>query len=295
MRYPSDQIRKITINKPEYPVLLKKIAGAPKILYIRGQIPKGPCFGIVGTRRCSAYGKQIALEISADLANAGFIIVSGMAKGIDTAVHQACLETGGKTIAVLGTGLDKQTIYPQENLKLAQRIIKTGGCLISELSSETPGYKSNFPARNRIISGLCLGVLVVEAKFKSGALITARWAQKQKRKVFAIPGSVYSSNSKGPNLLIKKGAYLVENANDILKTLKLTCLNSGFKQLSTGPKNISLEQALILQVLKESSLHIEKIIEQTNLPVQKILSILSIMETKGQIRNLGAGTFALKR
>ena len=288
-----NHIKKITINNPEYPNILKKIADPPKMLYVRGQIPKGPCFGIVGTRRCSSYGKQITLEIANDLAQAGLIIVSGMAKGIDTAAHQACLETNGKTIAVLGTGLDEQSIYPQENLKLAHRIIETGGCLISELSSKTPGYKSNFPARNRIISGLCLGVLVVEAKFKSGALITAKWAHQQKKKLFAVPGPVHSSNSKGPHLLIKKGAYLVENANDILKELQFKPVENGTRFNLVPVKNA--EEGLILQVLKESPLHIEKIIEQTNLPAQKVLSMLSIMEIKNQIRNLGGNTFALKR
>ena len=293
-----NQIKKITINSPEYPSALKKIANPPKTLYIRGQIPKGPCFGIVGTRRCSVYGKQIALEISNDLALAGLIIVSGMAKGIDTAAHQACLQANGKTIAVLGTGLGKQSIYPQENLDLADKIIKTGGCLMSELDSAIPGYKSNFPARNRIISGLCLGVLVIEAKFKSGALITAKWARQQKRKLFAIPGPIHSLNSKGPNMLIKNGAILVESANDILKTLNLTCLTSEVKQLSTGPGNISNlspEENLILQALKQNPVHIEKIIEQSNLPIQKVLSILSMMEVKNQIKNLGNNIYTIKR
>ena len=292
-------IRKITINNPEYPTALKKINECPKTLYVRHKIPKGPCFAIVGTRRCSAYGKQIALEISADLTNAGFIIVSGMAKGIDTAAHQACLQANGKTIAVLGTGLDKQSIYPQENLKLSKEIINKKGCLMSEYPSGTFGRRANFPQRNRIISGLSLGVLVIEAKMKSGALITARWARQQKKKLFAIPGPIHSLNSQGPNMLIKKGAYLVESANDILK-----CLKPEFKQFSTlmenGPRpglgqKIGLEENLILQVLKQNPVHIEKIIEQTNLPAQKVLSMLSIMEIKNQITNLGANTFALKR
>lgn len=286
-------MRKITINDSEYPFVLKKIQNPPQVLYIRGKIPQGPCFAIVGTRRCSAYGKQIALEIGADLASAGLIIVSGMAKGIDTASHQGCLEAGGKTIAVLGTGLDDNSIYPQENLKLAHKIIETGGCLISEYAPKTFGRRENFPQRNRIISGLSLGVLVVEAKIKSGALITARWAQEQKRKLFAIPGPIHSLNSRGPNFLIKNSAFLVENASDILKQLNLKYLRLHLNKQENKEK--TSEENLILRVLKEQPLHIEKIIEQTNLPAQKILSMLSIMEIKGQIRNLGSNIYGISR
>ena len=213
------EIRKIGIENREYPKLLKKIEDSPKSLYIKGEIPNGPCFAIVGTRQCSSYGKRIALEIASNLTEAGFIIVSGMARGIDTFAHKGCLEAGGKTIAVLGTGLDEKSIYPKENLTLSHEILEKGGCLISEYAPETSVHKSNFPQRNRIISGLSLGILVIEAKIKSGTLITARWAELQKRKVFATPGSIYSLNSKGPHLLIKKGAILVEKTEDILKEL----------------------------------------------------------------------------
>lgn len=290
-----EEIKKIQINDKDYPLLLRKIQQPPSALYIKGKVPKGPCFAIVGTRRCSAYGKQAALEIASDLTQAGFVIVSGMAKGIDTYSHKACLEAGGKTIAVLGTGIDEKSIYPQENLKLAREIVKNNGCLVSEYKPGMPGYRANFPRRNRIISGLCLGVLVIEAKQKSGALITAGWAKQQKRKVFAVPGSIYSLNSKGPHILIKKGAVLVENANDILKELQLKHLplNGWAPHIQFGDKDP--EKTLILKILKQEPLHIEKIIEKTNLPAQKILSILSIMEIKGQIRNLGNNVFALKR
>lgn len=290
-----EEIKKIQINDKDYPSLLRKIQQPPRALYIKGEIPKGPCFAIVGTRRCSAYGKQIALEIAGDLTQAGFVIVSGMAKGIDTYSHKACLEASGKTIAVLGTGIDEKSIYPQENLKLAQEIVKNNGCIISEYSPGMPGYRANFPRRNRIISGLCLGVLVIEAKIRSGALITARWAKQQKRKVFAVPGSIHSLNSKGPHILIKKGAVLVENANDILKELQLKHLPLNGQAPYIQFIDKDPEKTLILKTLKQGPLHIEKIIEITNLPVQKILSILSIMEIKDQIRNLGNNVFALKR
>lgn len=286
-----EKIETIKIEDKEYPEILKKIKDPPKVLYVRGEIPKEPCFAIVGTRKCSAYGKQIALEIAGDLAKAGLVIVSGMARGIDTFAHKGALERNGKTIAVLGTGLDEKSIYPKENLKLAREILKNGGCLISEYPSGTPGYPSNFPARNRIISGLSLGVLVIEAKMKSGALITANWARAQKRKLFAVPGSIYSLNSKGPHFLIKRGAILIENADDILKELNLPRPKIPKKQ----NKGETPEENLILDILREKPLHIEKIIEKTNLPAKKILSILAIMEIKGQVRNLGGNIYGLRR
>ena len=217
-----EEIKTININNKEYPELLKKIPTPPKTLYFKGEIfPKETCFAIVGTRRFSSYGKQVALEISEHLAGAGLTLVSGLAPGIDTFVHQAVTGQGKRTIAVLGTGLDKKAIYPRSNLRLAEKILQSKGALISEYSPETPGSKFTFPQRNRIISGLCLGVLVIEAKQRNGALITAQYAKLQKRKIFVIPGSIYSSNSKGCHYLIKKGAKLVESANDILKELNL--------------------------------------------------------------------------
>jgi len=178
----STQTQEISINDKNYPKLLKKISDPPKILYVRGKIlPEEDCFAIVGTRMCSFYGKQVALEIAGDLAEAGLTIVSGLAPGIDTFCHQATLERKKRTIAVLGTGLDEKSIYPQSNLKLAEKIIESGGCLISEYSPGTSGSRFTFPKRNRIIAGLSLGVLVIEAKQKSGALITANLAKKQKR------------------------------------------------------------------------------------------------------------------
>ena len=200
------EINKISIEDKEYPKLLKEIKNPPKILYYLGEIKATEnCFAIVGTRRYSSYGKQVALEIAGDLAEVGLTIVSGFAFGIDTSAHQATIERGKRTIAVLGTGLDEKSIYPRSNLKLVEKILETGGCLISEYPPGTHGSEFTFPQRNRIISGLSLGALVVEAKEKSGALITANFAFSQKRKVFAIPGPIYSSNSRGPHLLIKKG------------------------------------------------------------------------------------------
>ena len=286
------EIKTINIQDKNYPKLLKGIKDPPEVLYVRGELnPEENCFAVVGTRMASAYGKQVALEIAGDLAEAGLTIVSGMAPGIDTFVHQATLERKGRTIAVLGTGLDEKSIYPQSNLKLAKKILETGGCLISEYPPGTPGSKFTFPNRNRIISGLSLGVLVVEAKQKSGALITAHHAFKQKRKVFAIPGSIHSLNSKGCHYLIKKGAKLVENANDILKELNLPYSTSGVDYL----RGENEEENLILGTLKEEALDVDKIIERTKLSAAKVASTLAILEIKGEVRNLGGNIYAINR
>jgi len=311
-----EEIRTVNINDKNYPKLLKEIKDAPKVLYYRGEIlprtePKAlvrgkseeNCFAIVGTRRCSDYGKQVALEIAGDLAEAGLIIVSGLAPGIDTFCHQAAVERKKRTIAVLGTGLDEKSIYPQSNLNLAEKIIETGGCLISEYPPGTRGTNFTFPQRNRIISGLSLGVLVIEAKpplpnfgvgvskkSGSGALITAEWARKQKRLVFAVPGPIHSSNSKGPHYLIKQGAKLVENANDILKELNLKLQRPDLCKTIIGETE---EENLILEALKEGALDIDKIIEKTKLPAQKVASTIAILEIKGKVRNLGANIYAI--
>jgi len=290
----SNEIKEISIDNENYPKPLKQIKDAPQVFYYIGILPKPDekNFAIVGTRLCSHYGKQVALEIAGDLAEAGLTIVSGLAPGIDTFAHQATLERKGRTIAVLGTGLDEKSIYPKDNIKLAKKIVETGGCLISEYPVGTSGTHFTFPQRNRIVSGLSLGVLVIEAKEKSGALITANFAFEQNKKVFAVPGPIHSSNSKGCHFLIKKGAKLVENANDILKELNLRRLNFEFKQ---GVEEGNKEVSLILETLKEEALYIDKIIEKTKLPTAMVASTLAILEIKGKVRNLGGNIYALMR
>jgi len=284
-----EEIKTISLQNKEYPKLLKKIPNSPKVLYYFGEIKSDEnCFAIVGTRKFSPYGKEVALEIAGDLAEAGLTIVSGLAPGIDTFSHLAVVERKGRTIAVLGTGIDEKSIYPQSNLKLTQKILETGGCLISEYPPETPGSNFTFPQRNRIISGLSFGVLVVEAKEKSGALITAEWAKKQGRKIFAIPGSIHSSNSKGCHYLIKQGAKLVEHANDILEELNLP-----LKELSSFYEGEIKEENLILETLKEEPLYIDKIIEKTQLSAAEVASTIAVLEIKGKVRNLGANIYAI--
>ena len=286
-----DEIKTVSIADKNYPKFLKKIKNAPAVIYYRGELnPSEQCFAIVGTRMFSPYGKQVALEMAEDLAEAELIIVSGLAPGIDTFAHTATVERRKRTIAVLGTGVDEKSIYPQSNLKLAQRILETGGCLISEYPPGTRGTQFTFPQRNRIISGISLGVLVVEAKQKSGALITANWARSQGRKVFAIPGPIHSSNSKGCHYLIKNGAKLVENANDILKELNLP-----LKELSSFYEGENEEESLILKALKEEALYIDRIIEKTKLSAATVASTLAILEIKNKVRNLGGNIYAISR
>jgi DNA processing protein len=284
------EIKKIAIENGNYPKRLREIKDPPKILYCLGEIKSEEnCFAIVGARKCTNYGKEIAYRIASDLTEAGLAIVSGFAPGIDTIAHKAAIERGKRTIAVLGTGIDEKSIYPKSNLKLIDKILENGGAIISEFEPGTHGTKYTFPQRNRIISGLSLGVLVVEAKMQSGALITANYAKEQGRKIFAVPGSIFSQASKGCHFLIKNGAKLVESAEDILEELGI-----GKKEVERREiKGKTPEENLILEVLKEGALDVEKIIEKTKLPPSKVASILSILEIEGKIKNLGGNIYAI--
>jgi len=286
------QIKTISVNDKNYPKLLKEIKNKPKLLYCMGELKSEEnCFAIVGTRRCSSYGKEITWKIVSDLAQTGLTIVSGFAPGIDTIAHKAVIEMKKRTIAVLGTGLDEKFIYPKSNLRLIDKILEYGGAIISEFEPQTPGAKYTFVQRNRIISGLSFGVLVVEARIKSGAIITANYAKEQKRKVFAVPGSIFSQTSKGCHFLIKNGAKLVENAKDILEELGIRKLEVERMEI----KGKTPEENLILEVLKEGALDVEKIIEKTKLSPSRVASTLSILEIDGKIKNLGGNIYAINR
>ena len=217
-----EKVSLITIQDNNYPELLKEIHNPPAILYIRGNLELNDklSLGIVGTRNISPYGRQITPLITASLIKAKLTIISGLANGIDTLAHETAIKNNGRTIAVLGAGVDKNSIYPRINKYLAEKIIQNGA-LISEYPIYTQPSRQSFPQRNRIISGLSLGVLVIEAQERSGALITARNALEQNREVFAIPGHILSPNSIGPNKLIKMGAKLVSETNDILEELNM--------------------------------------------------------------------------
>jgi len=289
-----ENIEKISIWDKNYPKVLKEIKIPPQILYVKGEIfAEENCFGIVGTRRCTNYGKQITEELTADLIDAGLTIVSGMARGIDTVAHKTAVSRKKRTIAILGSGIDERSIYPQENLKLAREIVKNGGAVISEFPVGDKGLPYHFPQRNRIISGLSLGVLVVEAKMKSGAMITASWAADQGKDVFAVPGQINIPTSEGPNYLIKQGAKLVSDVNDILEELNLPLKK--LEQKQTEIKADSAEEEKILKILEEGPLHIDKIVEKTKLNTNIVSSTLLLMEVQKKVRNLGGNIYIIFR
>ena len=282
-----NQIKIIKKSLKEYPKILKEISNATKQLYARGIWPKNHDmnFAIVGTRAASEYGKTLAFKIAKELAELGFNIVSGLALGIDTQAHLGALEGRGKTIAVLGSGIDDDSIYPRENLKLAKRIISSGGAIISEYKPGIKAINWTFPERNRIVSGLSRGVLVVEAPEKSGALITASLALEQNRDVFAIPGSIFSKNSIGANNLIKNGAKMVTSTDDILEELNLAGIK--IKKEKDDKERLNPEEKLIFSIILKEPIHIDKICEIAKMPVALVLPIVSILEIQGIIKNIG--------
>ncbi|MDO8574721.1 MAG: DNA-processing protein DprA [bacterium] len=283
-------IKIIKKSSKDYPKILKEISNAPKQLYARGELPKNHDmnFAIVGTRAASEYGKILAFKIAKELSELGFNIVSGLALGIDTQAHLGALAGNGKTIAVLGSGTDDDSIYPRENFKLAKKIIDSGGAVIGEYEPGTKAINWTFPERNRIVSGLSRGVLVVEAPEKSGALITASLALEQNREVFAIPGSIFSKNSIGANNLIKKGAKMVTSVDDILEELNLTYLKKvSLRDISRREKKLNPEEKLIFSIIEKEPVHIDKICEIAKLPANRVLPIVSVLEIQGIIKNIG--------
>ena len=280
-------IKIITVNDDElYPNLLKEIPSAPAILYYKGQLQKDEiAIGIVGSRKVSTYGMQVATKLSRDLAQNNISVISGMALGVDGVAHRECLKLGKRTIAVLGSGIDEKSIYPASNRQIAKDII-TNGAIISEYPIGTPPLKQHFPARNRIISGLSLGVLVIEAAQSSGALITAKFALEQNREVFAIPGSIFSATSAGTNNLIRLGAKLVTKVEDITEELNLNSLQNFQQAKKIIPDND--EEALILKNLSpDHPIHIDQLAKITKMNVTALSGILTLMEIKGKVKNIG--------
>ncbi len=279
----------ITIYDNNYPALLKHLANPPFVLYIRGStsILSSPCFGVVGTRKLSEYGKRATPHIVQDVARAGFTIVSGLAAGIDTVAHQTAVSEHRPTIAVLGCGVDDPTIFPQTNVRLAHQIIADGGAVISEYALGTHGSKLTFPQRNRIISGLSRGILVVEADILSGSLITARCALDQNRDVFAVPGSIFSRGSQGTNSLLKSGAKLVMSSTDILEEYTM--------EGSTSQKPTIIgdtpQETQVLELLTSEPISIDEIIRHTGLETAQANATVVMMELKNKLKNLGNNTF----
>lgn len=277
---------KISIDDEHYPSQLCEISQPPKVLYVRGHIPKNrPMIAVVGTRRCTSYGRRATEHIVKGLVRADCVIVSGMAVGIDSEAHKAALAAGGKTVAVVGSGIDESVIYPGCNTFLAREIEKNGA-VISEFDPYAKSETYYFPQRNRVISGLSLGVVVIEAKEKSGALITANFALDQNREVFAVPGPIFAETSAGPNNLIKQGAKAVTSAKDMLEELNLFIPEN---EKNTMIANNPTEQK-ILDVLKTANgapVHIDTIVERTKLSANEISSALILMELEDKVKNIG--------
>jgi len=290
-----ENIKVATINSEFYPKLLQEIYNPPPLLYYKGDINLDNEFtlAVVGTRKCTSYGRQVTEKIVRDLTQNKLTIVSGLALGIDTLAHLTTLDMAGKTVAVLGSGLDKQSIYPSSNRYLADKIIANNGCVISEFPPGTQPLRYNFPQRNRIISGLSLGTLVIEAGEKSGALITAMHSLEQNREVFAVPGNIFSPVSEGPNKLIKIGAKSVTTAKDIIETLDLAQITAYIDNKKIMPE--SEEEKKIITWLTHEPIHIDEIVRLTKLDTSAINSTLTIMEMKGMVKNLGGMQYVLAR
>ena len=272
---------------PEYPQLLKQIPDNPFLIYMKGDLSclKYPLVAVVGSRKLTSYGIQAASGLSRDLANSGICVVSGLAFGVDAAAHNGALAAGGKTIAVLGNSLDDASIAPRSNFNLAQDILNAGGLLISEFPIQTKADVWTFPRRNRIMAGMSLGTLVIEAAEKSGSLITANLALDYNRDVFALPGSIFSPQSTGTHKLIKAGAKLVCSAQDIIEELRLN--PSGQNEEKKLAMDLSENEKLVYEKLSHESLYIDIISRLTKLDTSTISSTLAILEIKGVVKNVG--------
>lgn len=277
-------IRVITWEDEDYPGRLSEIPQPPPVLYTRGELIPDDAWAvaIVGTRRITSYGKQVAEEIASTLARNGVTVVSGLARGVDSVAHHAALQAGGRTLAVLGSGVDR--LYPPENRRLAEEIIQHGA-VVSDYAPGTAPDSANFPPRNRIISGLARAVIVVEAGKNSGALITAAFAAEQGREVFAVPGGIYAPQSVGANLLIQQGARPYLNCQDVLEILNLAQVTEQRSARAVLPAD-PLE-ARLYGVLGNEPLHIDDICVQTDLAIEKVSSTLVMMELKGMVRQVG--------
>ncbi len=298
----------LILDDGSYPYLLKEIADPPITLYVKGDWQACfdvPCIAVVGSRRCSTYGENASQMLARDLAEKGVCIVSGLARGIDTAAHRGAIQGKGKTIAVLGTGIGQ--VYPKENARLVDEILSSGGAIVSQFPIDTPPLKDNFPYRNRIISGLSLGVLIVEASERSGSLITARLAMEQNREVLAVPGNITSKNSFGTNYLIKDGAKLVQQWQDVVnefpqeiaaRILPPTIEKEADekpKQAQTIPAGLSEnERKVWLKLSPDEATHGDVLLEECGLSFGDLNAALLGLEMREMIRNLPGKHYARK-
>jgi DNA processing protein len=277
-------IQVLTWDEPDYPRRLKEIEHPPPILYILGSLVDSDQWAaaVVGTRQVTAYGRQVTEEIGRSLAQNGLTLISGLARGVDALAHQAALKNGGRTLAVLGSGVDQ--IYPPEHRGLAEKVLQSGA-LISDYPPGTAPDAANFPPRNRIISGLAQAVLVVEAGEKSGALITAAFAAEQGREIFAVPGYLYAPQSRGTNQLIHAGAHIYLNMDDVLRTLNVSHVDMQKSARLNLPSDAT--EASLYALLGREPMHVDEIQEQAELPVEQVTAVLTIMELKGLVRQVG--------
>lgn len=297
-----DKLRKegieaITILDKGYPALLKEIYQAPAVLYYKGALENEGdeyAIAIVGTRKYSQYGERVTERLTGELVNQGVVTVSGLALGIDSKVHTITVKYGGRTISVLGAGLDRQNIYPAANRYLADKILANNGLLLSEYPLGSLPLKGHFPQRNRIIAGLAVATLVIEAPENSGALLTARYAIENNRDVLAVPGDIYTANATGPNNLIKMGAKLVTSAADVLEALNMQQVREFVETKKISPD--SEEEKIVLDILSNGEArHIDELIKQTAMRTDSVNSLLIMMEMKGKVKNLGNMMYVMAR
>ncbi|BCR06362.1 DNA polymerase [Desulfuromonas versatilis] len=279
-----DGVRILPLGDERYPALLRAIHDPPALLYVRGRLPDGEALAVVGARRASLSGQRFTREVCAELAGHGIAVVSGLARGIDTAAHQGALDGGGETVAVLGCGIDR--IYPPENRRLFQQIERQGA-VISEYPPGTPPLAGHFPGRNRIISGLCRGVLIVEAAEGSGSLITVDFALEQGREVFAVPGPINAPTGSGVNKLLKEGAQLVTEARDILDTLwPRTPSRRVREQEEHFADTLSGNSLVLYQSLGDDPLHVDELARKCGLTPMEVSAILLHLELQGGVQQL---------
>ncbi len=310
-------IRALHLRHPEYPARLAETPLAPSVIYLKGRMlaTDEHAIAVVGSRDATPYGFEMTRRLSYDLARAGVTIVSGLARGIDSASHKAALEAGGRTIAVLGSGLDR--IYPQRSVPIAEKIVQDGA-LLTEYPPGVSALPQHFPRRNRVISGLCQGVLVVEAAFKSGAMLTVNWALEQNRDVFAVPGSALSDKSKGTNWLIQQGAKLTASVDDILEELGIDAKSVGDKAaisaVATADENetdvgnnaldnlardnngLNIEQRVLgLLETAEGPMHVDDITRALGVAAAAVSSVLAMLELRGSARQVGTMQFTVDK
>ena len=287
-------VRVLTWASEDYPRYLREIPAAPPVLYLAGELEEVDrwAVAVVGTRRLTAYGRQVTRELVSGLVRHQVTIVSGLARGIDASAHRAAVEHSGRTLAVLGSGPD--IIYPPENRDLARKILlESKGAILSEYALGTPPEAKNFPPRNRVISGLSLGTIVIEAGERSGALITADFALDQNREVFAVPGNINSRASKGTNWLIQQGAKLVTCVEDVLEELNLTMVPQQAAAQTFLPE--SAEEAALLEHLSPQPSHVDELSRASGLPSAEVSSTLAMMELKGVVQQVGGMKYVLIR